>query len=48
LRRSVLDENLGWKPTLSPCDELAMRVWQLIQSRAIYLERRPDRPAAAD
>ena len=44
LRRSVLDENLGWKPTLSSCDELAMKVWQLIQSRAIDLERRPDRP----
>ena len=47
LRRSVLDENLGWKPTLSSCDELAMKVWQLIKSRAIDLERHPDRPDEA-
>jgi len=44
LSYSVLDRNLGWKPTLSCRDELAMKVWQLIQSRAIDLERRPDRP----
>jgi hypothetical protein len=48
LRRSVLDENLGWKPTLSSCDELAMKVWQLIQFRAIHLERRRDWPAAVN
>jgi hypothetical protein len=43
LRRSVLDENLGWKPTLSCRDDLAMNVWQLIRSGAIDLEQRPDR-----
>jgi hypothetical protein len=44
LRRSVLDENLGWKPTLSCSAELAMKVWQLVRSGAIDLEQRPEQP----
>lgn len=43
LRFAVLDECLGWHPTLPSTDWLAMTVWQLIKSRGIDLERRPDR-----
>jgi hypothetical protein len=44
LRYSVLDKHLGWKPTLSCRDELAMKVWRLIRSGAIDLEQRADQP----